>query len=662
MALTKATLTGAKDTILAAWTKFNDLIDDLLATTSGLGASQIGIEDSGSNMAADNVEDALAEIYADVANPRTAYDVLDESADNVAASTTWTFLGGLVRFDNVVTTVTGATVNLSGGNVKHYVEVNSSGTVSANTTAFTKGRIPVREITVTAGAQAVSTDKRAWFQQGLVLIDDDGDTQVQVEESSDEDTIRFDCAGGEQVVITDGAITPTLDDDISLGTTALAFKEINLMSDGLHLKSANDADFDLVVTVGSNLSADRALTITTGDAARTVTLNENFTIGDGTNITITGVTAARTITLNENLTIGDGTDITITGVTAARTLTMNENLTVGGGTDVTITAEDAAGTLTLDNCSLEVEDGVGSGNTVKFVIATDDASRIVTLSENLTIGDGTDITITGVTAARTITLNENLTVGGGTDITITAEDAAGTLTLDNCNLEVEDEVGTGNTIKFAIATDDASRTVTLSENLTIGDGNAGTITFTGASKTLSVEDTSIVNQDLTSDATVAFQTVTASANNLSYVISAISDGNSVNYGAYSAQAGQDNPTGSNIMLGCFDGDGDYHGAIVINNSTVEFAQVAPEADKINITDSSLTGVGIVKQLKVRNYEGKKSIGYPQDGFVCEEVAEDYPPASAITNGELSILPMRFIPLLTKAVQELASRIEELESV
>ena len=90
---------------------------------------------------------------------------------------------------------------------------------------------------------------------------------------------------------------------------------------------------------------------------------------------------------------------------------------------------------------------------------------------------------------RSLTLNENLTVGDGGNVTITAEDAAGSITLDNASLEVEDTVGSGNTIKFVIGTDDASRTVTLSENLTIGDGNAGTITFSAASKTLTISET-----------------------------------------------------------------------------------------------------------------------------------------------------------------------------
>ena len=72
MALTKATLTGTINNIKEGWTKFNDLIDDLLSTSNALGASQIGIEDTAGNMAAANVEDGLAEIYTDTEEIRSS--------------------------------------------------------------------------------------------------------------------------------------------------------------------------------------------------------------------------------------------------------------------------------------------------------------------------------------------------------------------------------------------------------------------------------------------------------------------------------------------------------------------------------------------------------------------------------------------------------------
>lgn len=152
---------------------------------------------------------------------------------------------------------------------------------------------------------------------------------------------------------------------------------ITVANAGLHILDTNSSH-DLIISPGSDLSADRTLTITTGDANRTLTLNENFTIGDGTDITITGVTAARTLTLNENLTIGDGTDITITGVTAARTLTLNENLTIGDGTDITITGITQANTLTLNEGFT-----IGDGYTGTLTFSA--ASKILTVSDTCTL-------------------------------------------------------------------------------------------------------------------------------------------------------------------------------------------------------------------------------------------------------------------------------------
>ena len=57
------------------------------------------------------------------------------------------------------------------------------------------------------------------------VVDADGDTKIQVEESSDEDTIRFDIAGTEQIVLADGVLKPTTDSDVDLGTSSLYFKD-----------------------------------------------------------------------------------------------------------------------------------------------------------------------------------------------------------------------------------------------------------------------------------------------------------------------------------------------------------------------------------------------------------------------------------------------------
>ena len=62
--------------------------------------------------------------------------------------------------------------------------------------------------------------------QPPVMSDDDGDTQIQVEESADEDIIRFDIGGTEQINLTDGALLPTTDADVDIGDSSHFFKLI----------------------------------------------------------------------------------------------------------------------------------------------------------------------------------------------------------------------------------------------------------------------------------------------------------------------------------------------------------------------------------------------------------------------------------------------------
>jgi hypothetical protein len=73
-------------------------------------------------------------------------------------------------------------------------------------------------------------------------------------------------------------------------------------SDGVQIDDT-DATHQLILTPGSNLTADRVLTITTGDAARTLTFTADATIGGTTSGTNTG---DQTITLTGDVT-GSGT-------------------------------------------------------------------------------------------------------------------------------------------------------------------------------------------------------------------------------------------------------------------------------------------------------------------------------------------------------------------
>lgn len=73
-----------------------------------------------------------------------------------------------------------------------------------------------------------------------IIGDADNDTLVQCEESSDEDVIRFDIGGTEQVTLQDGKFEPTTDDDVDLGSSSKQFKDAYI--DGIGYIDTIDLD------------------------------------------------------------------------------------------------------------------------------------------------------------------------------------------------------------------------------------------------------------------------------------------------------------------------------------------------------------------------------------------------------------------------------------
>lgn len=69
---------------------------------------------------------------------------------------------GIVREDNVVARVNAGTVTLA-DDATNYVEVTTAGVVSANTTGYTAGRIPLYKVTTSGGAIAAVQDDRCFF-------------------------------------------------------------------------------------------------------------------------------------------------------------------------------------------------------------------------------------------------------------------------------------------------------------------------------------------------------------------------------------------------------------------------------------------------------------------------------------------------------------------
>lgn len=190
---------------------------------------------------------------------------------------------------------------------------------------------------------------------------------------------------------------------------------ITIGTAGLHLLDTN-ASHDLILTVGSNITADRTLTVTTGDADRTITLSGNPTLSDWfdqsvkvaaspvfADVTVSNATGLHildsdsshdlVLRTTSNLT-ADRELIFVTG-DATRTLTINASgtLYVTGGTDVAV-ADGGTGLSAIAALSILV---ANSANT--YVALTPGAGNAIRMNaggtawEAYTPGSSTALTV-----------------------------------------------------------------------------------------------------------------------------------------------------------------------------------------------------------------------------------------------------------------------------
>lgn len=275
--------------------------------------------------------------------------------------------------------------------------------------------------------------------------------------STDNAVARFDGTGG-KTLQNSGVIVD--DSNNVTGMTTLT-----LPNTGLHLLDTN-ASHDLILVPGSDLSADRNFTITTGDAARTLTMSADLTVAATANVSgIIVVASGKTFTSSNTLTL-TGTDSTSFAFPSGSGTVMTLDST-GSVTNKTFD-----GTNQFTNTGLHVLDTNASHDLIlvpgsdlsadrQFTITTGDAARTLSMSGNLTI------------AADFITSGANsltLTTTGATDVTLpttgTLATLAGSEELDNKTLDASVAKGTWTSSSWVIPAG------TLGGNITFGENTA----------------------------------------------------------------------------------------------------------------------------------------------------------------------------------------------
>jgi hypothetical protein len=111
------------------------------------------------------------------------------------------------------------------------------------------------------------------------------------------------------------------------------------------------------------------------------------------------------------------------------------------------------------------------------------------------------------------------------------------------------------------------------------------------------------------------------------------------------------------------GSNDEAGFIADKGGPIGFYAVEDERPDTSVTDTQIDAMNVIKGLRVvdlKRYKDPQSVRFTS--FVAEEVQSVYPQmVMAAPNGYLGIMKEALVPVLTKAVQELNIRIENLES-
>jgi len=413
--------------------------------------------------------------------------------------------------------------------------------------------------------------------------DADGDTKIQLEESADEDKIRFDTAGSERVIIDNAG-------KVGVGTTS--------PTANLHVSGSSAQKIDI--------------TDTSGASTRISTANSKSYVGSTTNHPLLFLT-------NDT-----------------------ERMRIDTSGNVGIGASSPNYPLTIHN----------SGDGIKFEISdlVDANYRIQVSGNDILTGPSTASDLifqTGNTERMRIDSNGNLGLGTSSPTQRLHVDGGSALIKSSY-----DASGTTNVYQyFATRASGNWRNSTIGNtgnSLVFGTGGTGT-THTNATERMRIDSAGEIHINKTATINNGQLEILAQASHQAIVAKVQTDTNQ-NFLGYNS---------SGQVTSYIQGNGNYYfsGTHQSDRDLKENIQ--------SITESSLAKV---KQLEPKTFNFKESEGFKTNkktGFIAQEVTEIFGTENGVATGtdgkkDMGIDSIGLIAHLTKAIQELSVKVEELE--
>jgi cytoskeletal protein CcmA (bactofilin family) len=330
------------------------------------------------------------------------------------------------------------------------------------------------------------------IQLDSIAGDADSNTSITF---SGSDVITIAAGGDNQVTFTNGAIVPSTDNDIDLGTSSVEFKDAffdgTVTTDALVADTAdiNGGTVDGAVIGGSSAAAITGTTITgTSFVIGSADISEaELETIDG--VTAGTVAASKAVVVDSNKDIGSFRNITLTGELDAATLDISGDADIDGtletdalsinGTAVTSTAAELniLDGVTASAADINLIDGITNGTVIASKAIITDANKDITGGRNITISGELDAATLDISGDADIdgTLEADAITIGGVTLAETISDTVGAMVTSNTETGITVTYDdSDNTLDFVIGTlnQDTTGTAELATTVTVSANNS----------------------------------------------------------------------------------------------------------------------------------------------------------------------------------------------